>query len=74
MNEIDLDAVLNIVAEQAKAVAILNGQLAALRKHSDAQAKELAELRIKNRKNRLSDVLLVDYPTPVRVFTHTKNE
>jgi uncharacterized coiled-coil protein SlyX len=45
MNEIDLDAVLNIVAEQAKAVAILSGQLAALKKHVEAQAKELAELR-----------------------------
>ena len=45
MNEIDLDAVLNVVAEQAKAVAILSGQLSALQKHSDKQATELAELR-----------------------------
>lgn len=45
MNEIDLDAILNIVAEQAKAVAILSGQLAALKKHVEAQAKELAGLR-----------------------------
>jgi hypothetical protein len=50
MNEIDLDAVLQIVAEQAKAVAILSGQLASLRKHSDAQAKELADLRSKQAK------------------------
>jgi uncharacterized coiled-coil protein SlyX len=44
VSEIDLDAVLAIVAEQAKAVAILSGQLAALRKHADKQAKELADL------------------------------
>jgi uncharacterized coiled-coil protein SlyX len=40
MNEIDLDAVLAIVAEQAKAVAILSGQLAALKKHVESMKKE----------------------------------
>ena len=42
---IDIEAILNFVAEQAKAVAVLSGQLSALQKHSDKQAAELAELR-----------------------------
>jgi len=45
--EINLDDILAIVGEQAKQVALLNAQLMALRRHSDAQAKELAELRKK---------------------------
>lgn len=46
--DIDLDGVLSVVAEQAKQMAVLNGQLMALQKHSDKQAAELAELRKQN--------------------------
>ena len=45
MNELDLDGVLSVVADQAKQIAMLTGRLVALQKHSDKQAAELAELR-----------------------------
>lgn len=47
--DIDLDAVIAQakmeVAEMAGKLFIANGRIAAMQKHSDAQAKELAELR-----------------------------
>lgn len=46
--DIDLEAILQIVGDQAKAIAIITGQLEALKKHSAKQAAELAELRKKN--------------------------
>lgn len=42
---IGIDGVLQFVGEQAQQMAILRGKYDLLLKHSDAQAKELAELR-----------------------------
>ena len=45
--DIDLDAVLEVVAQQAKAVAMLQGQLVALQKFSQQQTKDLLEANLK---------------------------
>ena len=42
---VDIDGVLEVIADMAKQMALINGQLVAIRKHSDKQAAELAELR-----------------------------